>query len=183
MNSQLSTNPWGRYRPSVEDHFGRCVDLLGRLARSFSGEIACDRHCARNLAHQLGEAVTYLIDTMVDVEGWLFHCDAECTWVEGGTSCAGYCELPRGHDGDHVAEVEPCPVRYCLEEARDARDGVVEAIVRLGWVVRGIDAGELSLVEDRSILAEADSSLAHAARGLDLARSFLAEVLAGKDQA
>lgn len=182
MSAHQCSDPWGRYRPTVEDHFGRCVELLAQLARSLSGEVACDRHCARNLAHQLGEEVAYLIDTMVDVEGWLFHCDAEVSWIENGTPCAGYCELPRGHGGDHVAEVDPCPVRYCLEEVRDARDGVVEAIVRLGWVVRGIDAGELSLVEDRSLLAEADSSLAHTVRGLDLARSFLADILAGKDQ-
>lgn len=62
---------WDEYHPYIGDALEGCVDCVGRLQRSFEGEITSDRHYFVEKASALREWATILLTRCEEVEGWI----------------------------------------------------------------------------------------------------------------
>lgn len=66
-----SRSGWGEYHDHIGDVLACCVDYVGRLQRSFAGEIAPDRPYFLEKADQLQYWATNLVARCEEVEGWI----------------------------------------------------------------------------------------------------------------
>lgn len=64
-------NPWGPYRPMIEESVDTCADYARRLRRSIEGDIPSDRRYVQDKAYALREAAELLIARCCTVERWL----------------------------------------------------------------------------------------------------------------
>lgn len=124
MTDGNSPDPWGPFRSLIAEALDSCGDYLGRLFRSFSGEIANDRHYFTEKAVQLRDASCRLLERCDDVELWLRQCGAQVhqTYADKAGEEHRYeteCDLRAGHEGPHRSdEPSPSPARRLAEEAR-----------------------------------------------------------------
>jgi hypothetical protein len=116
------TDPWGPYRPAVEDHVAACADYLGRLQRSLAGEIAPDRQYFNDKAYQLQEVARGLVRRGQDIERWLNACNASVPRAEEGFSGLAACERAAGHTGPHDDDPPPTLAEQLCDEARALTD-------------------------------------------------------------
>jgi hypothetical protein len=133
------TDPWGPYRPAVEDQMAACADYLGRLQRSLAGEIAPDRHYFNDKAYQLQELARALVRRGQDIERWLNVCNASVPRAEEGSSGLAACERAAGHTGPHDDDPPPTLAERLCDEARALTDLTEQASHRVGWLAPIID--------------------------------------------
>lgn len=140
-STTIERDDWGPLRPPVEDQLLACEDYLGRLRRSFDGEIAPDRHYFEEKAHLLRDAAQALVERVVDVEWWLGSCTEEIvlTDPDGSTTIVG-CGRAVGHRVPHQDE-DLCPDRRILVEVRSVVRALCHATDRLAWGLLTVRAG------------------------------------------
>jgi hypothetical protein len=139
------TDPWGPYRPAIEDHVAACADYLGRLHRSLAGEIASDRHYFNDKAYQLQEVARALVRLGQDIERWLNACNASVQRdVEGFWGLAA-CERPAGHTGPHDDDPPRAPAERLCDEARGLTDLNERVSHSIGWLAPVVDQRNAAL--------------------------------------
>jgi hypothetical protein len=138
-------DPWGPYRPAVEDHVAACADYLGRLQRSLAGEIAPDRHYFNDKAYQLQEVARGLVRRGQDIERWLNACNASVPREEEGFSDLAACERPAGHTGPHDDDPPRALAEQLCDEAQALTDLTERASHRIGWLAPIIDERNAAL--------------------------------------
>jgi hypothetical protein len=62
---------WGDYRDYIGDALACCVDYVGRLQRSFDGEIAPDRHYFLEKAEELQYWATNLVARCEEIQKFI----------------------------------------------------------------------------------------------------------------
>jgi hypothetical protein len=134
------TDPWHRYRSTVEDHLGTCTDYLGRMRRSLAGEVDPDRHYFADKAHQLHAATRRMVRLVQDIDSWLGDCPAQTDHVDpDGERYVVDCTLPAGHQGPHDDGNRLLPGRRLTGELRDLADAVERISQQFGWDAPAVD--------------------------------------------
>ncbi len=134
-STTLKRDDWGPWRPPVEDRLLACEDFLGRLRRSFDGEIAPDRHYFDEKAHGLRDAAQALVERVEDVEWWLGTCPEDVVLTDrdpDGPTSVTDCGRAVGHVGTHQ-DADLCAERRVLVEVRSVVHALRQATDGLAW--------------------------------------------------
>jgi hypothetical protein len=158
-------DPWGPYRPTIEDHLDACADYLGRLRRSLAGEIAPDRHYFADKAHELHSAARRMLRVVQDIDRWLGECAATIEHADAdGTRYVSECSLPASHPSRHDDSDHMLTGRRVTGELRELADAVEWISQHFGWTAPAIDR---DLTGASGTIANSHDALANLATALD----------------